>query len=74
MSATGLDVFDKTLQTTNGWLGEINAMLGPGRQLAWKVLSRSRGQIAFRVSAASPQAGLLRTTGDRHESERCNDP
>jgi len=29
MSATGLDVFDKTLQTTNIWLDEIMAKLGP---------------------------------------------
>ena len=39
MSATGLDVFDKTLQTTNIWLDEIAATLGPDRQVAWKVLS-----------------------------------
>src|SRR5216110_2787280 len=39
MSATGLDVFDKTLQTTNIWLDEIVAAFGPDRQLAWKVLS-----------------------------------
>jgi uncharacterized protein (DUF2267 family) len=39
MSATGLDVFDKTLQTTNIWLDEIMEVLGPDRQVAWKVLS-----------------------------------
>lgn len=39
MSATGLEVFDKTLQTTNIWLGEIMDRLGPDRQVAWKVLS-----------------------------------
>ena len=39
MSATGLDVFDKTLQTTNIWLNEISDGIGPDRQLAWKVLS-----------------------------------
>ena len=39
MSATGLDVFDKTLQTTNIWLNEIMAVIGPDRQVAWKVLS-----------------------------------
>src|SRR5262249_16500381 len=38
MSATGLDVFDKTLQTTNIWLDEIMAELGPDRQVAWRVL------------------------------------
>lgn len=39
MTSTGLDVFDKTLQTTNIWLHEIEKELGPDRQLAWKVLS-----------------------------------
>ncbi|MGK6357046.1 DUF2267 domain-containing protein [Sphingomonas sp. DT-207] len=39
MSATGLDVFDKTIQTTNIWLDEIMAEIGPDRQIAWKVLS-----------------------------------
>ncbi len=38
MSATGLDVFDKTLQTTNTWLDEIMADIGPDRQVAWHVL------------------------------------
>src|SRR5687768_7550034 len=39
MSATGLDVFDKTLQTTHIWLDEIMEAIGPDRQVAWKVLS-----------------------------------
>jgi len=39
MSATGLDVFDKTLQTTHIWLDEIMEVVGPDRQVAWKVLS-----------------------------------
>lgn len=38
MSATGLDVFDKTLQTTNIWLDEIMADLGPDRRIAWHIL------------------------------------
>ena len=38
MSATGLDVFDKTVQTTNIWLDEIMARLGPDRRLAWHTL------------------------------------
>ena len=29
MSATGLDVFDKTLQTTNAWVNKIMSDLGP---------------------------------------------
>lgn len=39
MSATGLPVFDKTLQTTNIWLDQIMDRLGPDRQVAWKALS-----------------------------------
>lgn len=39
MSTTGLDVFDKTLQSTNLWLDEIMADIGPDRRAAWKILS-----------------------------------
>lgn len=39
MSANGLPVFDKTIQTTNIWLDQIMERLGPDRQVAWKVLS-----------------------------------
>ena len=38
MSATGLDVFDKTVQKTNIWLDEIMARMGPDRHVAWHVL------------------------------------
>jgi uncharacterized protein (DUF2267 family) len=38
MSATGLEVFDKTLQTTHIWLDEIMTEVGPDRQVAWHVL------------------------------------
>jgi uncharacterized protein (DUF2267 family) len=38
MSATGLDVFDTTLQITNIWLDEIMAESGPDRQVAWHAL------------------------------------
>lgn len=38
MSTAGLDIFDKTLQATNTWLGEIEAELGPERSLAWHAL------------------------------------
>jgi uncharacterized protein (DUF2267 family) len=37
MSATGLDVFDKTLQTTHIWLDELMAEIGFDRQAAWHV-------------------------------------
>lgn len=39
MSTTGLEVFDKTLQSTHIWLDEIMDQIGPDRNLAWKVLS-----------------------------------
>ena len=39
MGATGLDVFDKSLQVTNIWLNEIMEEHGPDRQRAWHILS-----------------------------------
>src|SRR5215470_2526738 len=38
MATTGLEVFDRTLHTTNQWLDEISAEIGPDRHLAWHVL------------------------------------
>lgn len=38
MSATGLDVFDRTLQATHRWLDDIEQTVGPDRQRAWHVL------------------------------------
>ena len=38
MATTGLEVFDRTLHTTNLWLDEISAEIGPDRHLAWHVL------------------------------------
>jgi uncharacterized protein (DUF2267 family) len=38
MSATGLEVFDQTLQKTNIWLKEITEHLGPDRQRAYHAL------------------------------------
>lgn len=55
MSATGLDVFDKTLQTTNIWLNEITSKLGPDERVAWKVLSvvlhKLRDRLPIELSA-----------------------
>lgn len=39
MSTAGLDVFDKTIQSTHIWLDEIMRRIGPDRAVAWKVLS-----------------------------------
>ena len=49
MSATGLDVFDKTLQTTNIWLNETMDRTGPDRQVAWKVLSTVLHKLRHRL-------------------------
>jgi uncharacterized protein (DUF2267 family) len=38
MSATGLEVFDETLQLTNLWLKEIETELGPDRKRAYEAL------------------------------------
>jgi uncharacterized protein (DUF2267 family) len=38
MSATGLEVFDKTLQSTNIWLDEVMEEIGPDRHVAWHAL------------------------------------
>ena len=39
MSATGLEVFDTTVQTTNAWLKEIMETTGPDRRRAYRVLT-----------------------------------
>ena len=39
MSATGLQVFDKTVQTTNAWLKEITEATGLDRRRAYHVLT-----------------------------------
>src|SRR3954464_3553354 len=49
MSATGLDVFDKTLQTTLTWLNEIMEVTGPDRQVAWHVLGAVLRTVRDRV-------------------------
>lgn len=55
MSATGLDVFDKTLQISNIWLNEITAQVGPDRRVAWKILStvlhKLRDRLPVEVAA-----------------------
>ena len=50
MAATGLGVFDKTLQTTNIWLDEIMERLGPDRQVAWKILSTVLHKLRDRLT------------------------
>ena len=49
MSASGLDVFDKTLQTTHIWLKDIMDVTGPDRQVAWHVLGAVLRAVRDRV-------------------------
>jgi uncharacterized protein (DUF2267 family) len=55
MSTQGLDVFDKTLQTTHIWLNEISEQLIPDKQLSWRalgaVLRNLRDQLPVELSA-----------------------
>jgi uncharacterized protein (DUF2267 family) len=39
MTTTGLEVFDKTIQTTHVWLNDIMDPLDADRHLAWRVLA-----------------------------------
>jgi uncharacterized protein (DUF2267 family) len=64
MSATGLDVFDKTIQTTNIWLDEIMAEIGPDRKVAWHILGAVLRAVRDRVPAElaahfAPQLPLI---------------
>jgi uncharacterized protein (DUF2267 family) len=49
MSATGLDTFDKTLQTTHVWLDDICEELGPDKQVAWHALGAVLRAIRDRI-------------------------
>jgi len=66
MSATGLDVFDRTLQTTHIWLDEIMADLGPDRRVAWHALGavlhalRDRLQLGLAVHLGAQLPLLVR--------------
>lgn len=51
MSTNGLEIFDKTVQTTNAWLDDIMDDLGPDRQMAWKVLSSVLHKLRDRLPA-----------------------
>jgi uncharacterized protein (DUF2267 family) len=52
MGAANLDVFEKTLQTTNIWLDEISAVVVVDRRVAWKVLSVVLHKLRDRLPAA----------------------
>ena len=56
MSATGLEVFDKSIQTTNIWLDEIMEDMGPDRQLAWHLLGAVLRTMRDRLPSGSARA------------------
>jgi uncharacterized protein (DUF2267 family) len=66
MSATGLDVFDRTLQTTNIWLDDIMRDLGPDRHAAWHALGavlhavRDRLQVGLAAHLGAQLPLLIR--------------
>lgn len=49
MSATGLDVFDRTIHLTNTWLDEMMATLPRDKQLAWHALGAVLRTVRDRV-------------------------
>lgn len=49
MAASGLEVFDKSLQITHTWLNEIGERIGPDRQLAWHALGAVLHTLRDRV-------------------------
>jgi len=67
MSATGLDVLDKTLQTTHIRLDELMAEIGPDRQVAWHVLEvvlhAVRGRIPLELAVHLGSQLPLRVRG-----------
>ncbi len=66
MAAHGLDVFDRTLQTTHIWLNELGEIIGPDRHVCWHVLSavlrtlRDRMQIDLAAHLGSQLPLLIR--------------
>lgn len=60
MPATGLDVFDKTLQSTHIWLDELTDAVGPDRQVAWHVLG-----VVLRVLRDRVPLGLAAHLGSQ---------
>jgi len=50
MSASGLDVFDKTLHITNTWLAQIMKETGKERHVAWHALGTVLRAVRDRVT------------------------
>lgn len=51
MAATGLEVFDRTIQTTHIWLDEIMRDHGDDRQIAWHILGAVLHALRDRLPA-----------------------
>jgi uncharacterized protein (DUF2267 family) len=66
MTATGLDVFDKTLQVTNIWLDEIMGELGPDRHFAWHALGAVLRPLRARPAKVQDVTRAIFRTLSRH--------
>jgi uncharacterized protein (DUF2267 family) len=66
MSATGLPIFDETIQKTNIWLNEIAPALDCDRHHAYQALRAVLHCLRDRLTAAS-QAGAPRIFSGRRE-------
>jgi len=51
MATHGVEVFDKTLQTTHIWLNELSEVIGPDRHVAWHVLGAVLRTLRDRMPA-----------------------
>jgi len=70
MSATGLEVFDKTVQTTNTWLKEIMEVTGPDRRRAYRVLAAVLHALRDRLTV-DEAAQLARSMHEPNTSCKC---
>jgi uncharacterized protein (DUF2267 family) len=68
MAATDLDVFDKTLQTTNIWLDELMDVIGPDRQVAWHTLGAVLRTLRDRLTLGLASTFRLATAPARTRS------
>jgi uncharacterized protein (DUF2267 family) len=50
MTASGREIFDKTIQTTNAWLNEIMEAIGPDRRRAYHILTAVRHALCDRLT------------------------
>jgi hypothetical protein len=65
MSATGLEVFDRTVQTTNAWLKEIMEITGPDRHRAYGTRTSRRPRTKKSVTCSRNDGSLKQSKQPR---------